>query len=167
MATGYFGSPNRGYVTAELMKSISDFLEGVEGQKVVLVGVGNLGRALLSYLSGKKENLTMVAAFDNDPGKTDRVIHGCRVYPLPELPRLVKENEVRIGIITVPATAAQEAADQLVAAGICGLLNFAPAVLRVPASVFVEDLDVLMSLDTVAYFARQALAAEHVEEKRA
>jgi redox-sensing transcriptional repressor len=96
-----------------------------------------------------------VAAFDTDPHKVNRVIHGCRCYPKQQLKEVVAANGIKIGIIAVPATEAQYVADSLIATGVRGILNFAPAPLHVPPSVFVEDIDLTMSLEKVAYFARQ------------
>lgn len=155
MVIGYSGSPNRGYQVLELMNSIGEFLDNPAGQRVGLVGVGNLGRALLSYFTGRRPKLSIVAAFDSDPEKVDRVVHGCRCYRLEELADTVRQLDIGVGIITVPAHAAQDVAERMVAAGIRGILNFAPVRLRVPADVYVEDLDMTTSLEKAAYFARQ------------
>ncbi len=154
MVVGYTGSPNRGYDILELVKSLGAFLDDPRGEGTVLVGVGNLGRAILSYFSGRRPKLTIVAAFDNDPMKVNRIIQGCRIHPLESFESLVRENDVHVGIITVPASDAQGVADLMVRSGIHGLLNFAPIPLRVPPNVYVEDLDMTMALEKVAYFAR-------------
>ncbi len=158
MAVGYSGSPTHGYDVQELTRAIGAFLDAPQGQNVALVGVGNLGRAILSYFAGRRPKLKIVAAFDNDPGKVNRMIHGCRCYPVDEMVRVVKEHRIQIGIITVPADEAQRAAERLVAAGVLGLLNFAPVRLWVPASIYVEDIDVTMAMEKAAYFARQRMA---------
>ncbi len=155
MATGYHGSPTRGYDTLELIRSISDFLDAPDGMRSALVGVGNLGRAILAYFVGRRPRLSIVAAFDNDPDKVDRDVHGCRCHNTSEMQRVIREQEIVLGIITVPAPEAQHVADQLVRAGVWGVLNFAPAPLRVPAHVYAEDVDMTMALEKVAYFARQ------------
>jgi redox-sensing transcriptional repressor len=154
MGIGYSGSPNRGYDTGELLSSISALLDSPEGQGVALVGVGNLGRAIIAYVARQRPFLYVAAAFDNDPEKIGRVIHGSRTYGLDDLPRIVGELALRVGIVAVPANAAQDAADRLIAAGIRGLLNFAPTPLRLPEQVYVEDLDWTVSLEKAAYFAR-------------
>ena len=157
MAIGYSGSPNRGYQVADLLDSIRQFLDSPNGQRAALVGVGNLGRALLSYFTGRRPNLSIVAAFDSDPEKVGRVIHGCRCHPLDELEKIAREMDIRIGIITVPAEAAQDVTTRLISAGVHGLLNFAPVRVRVPKNVYVEDIDMTMSLEKAAYFARMHL----------
>ncbi|MBE3099508.1 MAG: redox-sensing transcriptional repressor Rex [Planctomycetes bacterium] len=156
MAVGYSGSPTHGYEVGRLIESLREFLDAPGGQGVALVGVGNLGKAILSYFLGRRPNLRIVGAFDNDPYKANRVIHGCRCYAMESLPEVIQGQRIRLGIITVPAQAAQDVADALVQAGIRGILNFAPVRLRVPGHVHVEDIDMTVSLEKVAYFARQS-----------
>jgi redox-sensing transcriptional repressor len=155
MSIGYSGNPNRGYEVAELIASIGSSLDDPEGQKAALVGVGNLGRAILTYFAGRRPKLSIVAAFDNDPKKYDRVIQGCRCFNIDRLSEVVKDMGITIGAVTVPANDAQRVADQLVRAGVSGILNYAPVRLRVPGAVYVEDIDMTMSLEKVAYFARK------------
>ncbi|MGI5865236.1 MAG: redox-sensing transcriptional repressor Rex [Myxococcales bacterium] len=160
MSIGYSGSPNRGYDIGELVRSIGEQLDDPTGQGMAVVGVGNLGRAIINYVSRQRPCLQVAAAFDKDPEKAGRVIQGCRVYPLEQMPEIVREKRVQIGVISVPASAAQDAADRLVAAGVSGILNFAPASVRVPANVYSEDLDLITTLEKVAYFARAGKGSE-------
>jgi len=155
MALGYSGSPSKGYNVDELIQSIGSFLDSPEGQRVALVGVGNLGRAILAYFAGRRPKLSIEAAFDTDPAKVNRVIHGCRCYPVDQLESVIKELDIQIGVITVPAEQAQGVAERLCRAGISGLLNFAPVRLWVSSGVHVEDIDMTTSLEKAAYFARQ------------
>ncbi len=155
MSIGYSGNPNRGYDAAELVGSIRSSLDDPEGQKAALVGVGNLGRALLTYFSGRRPRLSIVAAFDTDPKKFDRVIQGCRCYSFDRLADMIEKLGITIGTITVPAAEAQRVADTLVRSGVRGILNFAPVRIQVPSNVYVEDIDMTMSLEKVAYFARK------------
>lgn len=155
MSIGYSGNPNRGYDAAELVGSIGSSLDDPEGQKAALVGVGNLGRALLTYFSGRRPRLSIVAAFDNDPKKYDRVIQGCRCYSFDRLADMIEDLGITVGTITVPAAEAQRVADTLVRSGVKGILNFAPVRIQVPSNVYVEDIDMTMSLEKVAYFARK------------
>ena len=104
---------------------------------------------------GQRWSLAVVAAFDVAPQKIGRVIDGCRCLPTSELASVVREHAVLLGIITVPVEAAQEAADQLVRAGVRGVLNFTPARLHVPQAIIVEDVDISVSLEKVAFFARR------------
>ena len=155
MAIGYSGSPNYGYDVARLIGAIGEVLDTPEGDNVVLLGVGNLGRALLAYFSGRHPRLRVVGAFDVDPNRVGRVIHGCRCYPVEELGAVVRRENVVVGILAVPATEAQKAVDRMYEAGIRGVLNFAPMPLAVPKDMFVERMDVTTALEKVAYFARQ------------
>lgn len=162
MSIGYAGSPTRGYDIRELKESIAHFLDAPTGQGAALIGVGNLGRAILSYFAGRRPNLSITAAFDKEPYKVNRVINGCRCYPIEDIPKVIAEKGIRVGILTVPSAEAQAMTDTLVRAGIKGLLNFAPIPLRVPADVYVADIDMTMALEKVAFFARQR-ALEHKE----
>ena len=157
MSIGYNGSPKSGYDVRELIDAIGTFLDAQKAQGVALVGIGNLGRAIMSYFAGRRPKLSIVAAFDNDPYKTNRVIHGCRCYPTAEAPAVIRQNDIRVGVVTVPAGEAQSSAEMLVRAGVRGILNFAPVRLRVSPGVFVEDIDMTMSLEKVAYFARKGM----------
>jgi redox-sensing transcriptional repressor len=154
MSIGYSGTPGRGYSVKDLAGGIQRFLEDPAGQSVALVGVGNLGRAILSYFAGRRPHLQISAAFDTDRSKTGRVINGCRCHPMEDMETVIAGGRIRVGIVAVPASAAQECSDRLVSAGITGILNFAPVPLRVPSHVFLEDRDMTMSLETVAFFAR-------------
>ncbi len=155
MAIGYSGSPTRGYDIEELIKSIASFLDDPEGQRIALVGIGRLGQAILSYFTGRRPKLAIVAAFDCDRKKVNRVIHGCRCYPMAKMKAVVREQDIDIGILTVPGEAAQSVAERLCDAGVRGLLNFTPARLHLPKDIDVEDYDIAMCLEKVAYFARQ------------
>ena len=158
MAVGYNGSPNHGYDIDHLIRSLASFLDEPDIQSVALIGVGNLGRALLTYFSDRRPKLAIKAAFDMDPNKCDRVINGCRCFHMDYIENVLKEERIKLGIITVPADAAQNAADKLISNGVHGILNFAPARLRVAANVSVEYMDMTVALEKLAYFAsRQPL----------
>jgi redox-sensing transcriptional repressor len=159
MAIGYSGSPNKGYKVEELVTSIGDFLDNPQGENVCLVGVGNLGRAILSFFTGRRPKLSIVAAFDIAENKVNRTIHGCRCYPLEELAAVAKRENIHVGLITTPADAAQSVAEALVEAGVHGILNFAPVSLRLPAGVYSGDIDMTTALEKVAYFARKMRTA--------
>lgn len=154
MPLGYSGTPNTGYDVQALIDNISEHIDAVGSQRVALVGVGNLGQALLSYFSiGRKSRMRVIAAFDIVPERTDRVFYGCRCYRVEKMSEIVQREQIAVGIIAVPAEAAQETAELLVAAGITGLLNFAPAPVKVPSHIFAENVDLAIKLETVAFFA--------------
>jgi len=151
MVIGNMGSPALGYQVEALRRSIDDFLAVSRETGIALVGVGNLGRALLAYF--KEPVPRFCAAFDIDSEKIERVLHGCRCYHIESLPAIVQEKNIKVAVIAVPASDAQEIADRLVLAGIRGILNFAPVQLRVPSNVYLETIDMNVALDKVAFFA--------------
>ncbi len=158
MPIGHMGSPTKGYAVRPLADAIGAFLDPPEPEGVALVGVGNLGRAILAFFAGRRPKLTITVAFDSDPDKAGRIIHGCRCHSTDEIPQRIPELGIRVAILTIPAPAAQPVADALCRAGVCGLLNFAPVPLRVGPGVYVEDIDMTTSLEKVAFFARQNTA---------
>lgn len=160
MEAGFSGSPSRGYDIDELLGCIGRILDAPEGMKAVLVGVGNIGRALLSFLAVRGGKISVVAAFDNDPAKIDRVISGCRVYDMQTMPERVRTLGARIGIVAVPESQARDAADALVESGVTGILNFAPGPLSVKTGVYVEQVDIMRAIEKVAHFAKQEKVRE-------
>jgi redox-sensing transcriptional repressor len=154
MVIGYSGSPNRGYDVDACIASIGSFLDGTLRQEVALVGVGNLGRAILSHVEDKSSSVAIVAAFDVDPRLADTVIHGVRCFDVALAESLVSDLGIEIAVLTVPGAAAQDAADTLVRAGVKSLISFAPVPLHLPNDIFVEYMDITAALESAAYFAR-------------
>ncbi|MDR2696697.1 MAG: redox-sensing transcriptional repressor Rex [Deltaproteobacteria bacterium] len=138
---GEFGVRGVGYNVADLLKSISLSLGIHREWRVALVGLGNLGRALLNHPEFRRRNFHMVAAFDCDPFKIGEVVQGLEVICTKRLHEKVRELGIEIGIITTPPERAQRAAQHLIDAGVRALLNYAPARLRTPAGVYVEYVD--------------------------
>jgi redox-sensing transcriptional repressor len=159
MLVGCRGRPSRGYDAHGLMGCIEEFLQAPGGQRVALVGLGNLGRAILPFFARYRPALRIVAVFDNDPAKVGETVveRCCPCRPMEEMTSIVQAQEITIGVIAVPPGAAQPVADQLVGTGVRGLLNFAPIALKVPAGVFVEDIDLTTALEKVAYFAHASV----------
>jgi redox-sensing transcriptional repressor len=122
--------------------------------------LGNIGSALLSFLAGRGGKISVVAAFDNDPAKIDRVISGCRVYDIQTLPERVPTLGAQVGIIAVPESQARDAADALVESGVTGILNFAPVPLPVRTGVYIEQVDIMRAIEKVAHFAKQEKVRE-------
>lgn len=149
---GQFGTRGLGYDVAELSKMISDELGTTSLQPVVLVGVGNLGLALLSYRGFEKEGFEIIAAFDAEPKRRrDKQIKQ-PILAMIELKEFVNKHGVKMAILTVPAAAAQEVVNQLVQAGIVGILNFSPTVVSVPEEVMVNNVNVAIELENLSYF---------------
>lgn len=160
MMVGATGSPRRGYEVGPLLERIRAFLDAPEGQRMVLVGLGHVGQAVIAFFNGRRQGLRIVAAFDTDPDKVDRVFHGCRCYPLARLVEIVAEVQADVGIVAVPAGEAQGAADGLMRAGIRSIVNFAPVRLKVGGYVYVENVDITVVLERAAFFARQQAFAQ-------
>lgn len=149
---GQFGTRGLGYDVAELSKMISDELGTTSLQPVILVGVGNLGLALLSYRGFEKEGFEIVAAFDAEPKRRRDTRISQPILGMDELATFVREQAVKMAILTVPAAAAQAVANQLIQAGITGILNFSPIVLSVPEEVMVNNVNLAIELENLSYF---------------
>jgi len=148
---GAFGTPGVGYDTAKLAKQIRGILRIDTPNKTALVGLGNLGSALLKYPGFGGYGLEICALFDKDPKKIGRTIKNIKVEDVSKLSALQKKGIV-LGIIAVPALAAQEVANGLVEAGVRGILNFAPYYLDVPKKVKVISIDIAMDLARLPYY---------------
>ena len=149
---GTFGTRGLGYDVKELSQRIAEELGTSRLQPVVLVGVGNLGLALLSYRGFEQEGFEIVGAFDAEPGRPRDKKVNQRVFAMDELPGFIEQHGVRMAILTVPAEAAQAVANQLVESGILGILNFSPSVLSVPEDVMVNNVNVAIELENLSYF---------------
>jgi redox-sensing transcriptional repressor len=149
---GTFGTRGLGYDVAELFKKISEELGTSRLQPVILIGVGNLGLALLSYRGFEKEGFEIVAAFDAAPErKRDKEIKQ-PILGMEKLNEFVEKQTVRMAILTVPAASAQEVTNALIDSGITGILNFSPIVLNVPEEVMVNNVNVAIELENLSYF---------------
>ena len=148
---GQFGVRGVGYYVKELLFEIGKILGLDREWRLCLVGVGNLGWALLRHAQFVNRGYTFVAAFDRKPDRVGKKIGDVEVAPLGGINRLVKEKGAEVGVIAVVAEFAQEVADMLLRAGVCGILNFAPVQLECPAHVFVENVDFSLKLDVLRY----------------
>lgn len=148
---GQFGYPGIGYRCDELITKVKGILGTDRSWPVALIGLGNLGRALLGYKGFGNQGFRIVAAFDVDPGKVGRELEGVPVYHLDDLEQIVREQEIKIGVIAVPAAAAAEVAEKLVSAGIDGVLNFAPVTIPSNESVNVQGVDLAIEMEQLCY----------------
>lgn len=151
---GQFGTRGLGYDVAELSRVLSHELGTTSLQPVVLVGVGNLGLALLSYRGFEREGFEIVAGFDADPRRQRNKKLKQRIMGMAELPGFVAEHRVRMAVLTVPAAAAQAVANDLVRAGITGILNFSPIVLSVSEDIMVNNVNLAIELENLSYFIK-------------
>ncbi|MCK4879144.1 MAG: redox-sensing transcriptional repressor Rex [Bacteroidales bacterium] len=154
MFIGYTSMQRKGYDLRELVDVIGDILDSERGLNVAVIGIGNLGRAVTTYFVGKRSKLNIIATFDVDTTKIDRVISGVKCYPLSRLNEVVKAQQISIAILTVPADSAAEVTAQLVEADIKGLMNFTTVPLNVPPDVYLDEFDMITSLEKVAYFVK-------------
>ncbi len=157
------GRPKTGYVTLELIREIEAYLGCGEDNKTVLIGAGNLGKALLSYNGFLDYGLDVVAAFDVDSAVIGSDIGGKPVLSMAHLGEICKKYSIKLGIITVPAAAAQTACDELVSYGVEAIWNFAPTVLKVPAGVLVENENLASSLAVLSKHLKQATREEKIK----
>jgi redox-sensing transcriptional repressor len=152
MAQGQaLGQPGIGYDVAELIGAIRSAL-GVDREwSAALVGVGNLARALLRYHGFAERGFKIVALFDRDPVKVGQKIDSLMIHSPERMREVIASTGAELGILTVPADAAQSVADELIASGIKGLLNFAPGVIRVPPGIGVVPVDLTVQLEQLAF----------------
>jgi len=149
--TGVIGTPRRGFRIAELITAIERFVGWDNQTKAVLVGVGNLGTALLGYQGFEQLGLRIAGAFDQDAAKIGKWIQGRKVQSVSHLAVFVRRGGIRLGVLTVPAAAAQETADIMIRAGIRGIWNFSPARLEVPAGVVTQKEDLAEGLAVLSH----------------
>ncbi|MGW3455029.1 redox-sensing transcriptional repressor Rex [Streptomyces albidoflavus] len=148
---GSYGTRGVGYDVEYLVYQISRELGLTQDWPVVIVGVGNLGAALANYGGFASRGFRVAALLDQDPALTGRTVAGMPVSHTDDLERIVTENGVSIGVITIPAGGAQQVCDRLVAAGVTSILNFAPTVLSVPEGVDVRKVDLSIELQILAF----------------
>jgi redox-sensing transcriptional repressor len=151
---GNLGHPGIGYAAPELVSAIRRVL-GIDREwAVALVGVGNLARALLHYHGFLERGFRIVALFDSDPTKVGQRVDDLVIHAPEDMGRVIAATGAELGVLSVPSEASQAVADALIAAGIRGLLNFAPQVLRVPPGVSVVSVDLTVQLEHLAFLVQ-------------
>jgi redox-sensing transcriptional repressor len=155
MLIGYNGTLRKGYDVKELIELIGKIIDTDDGQNVCILGLGNLGKAIIKYFSGKRPKLKIVAAFDVNTEKTGQLYAGIPVYNMDELEQKISALDISIGLLTVPFDKANEAAEHLVKSGIKGILNFSSKPLNLPDHVYLEEYDMVTSLEKVAYHTKK------------
>ncbi len=144
--TKVVGTPKIGHNVGELILAIEQCLNWNDVSSCFLVGVGHLGKALMGYSELSNKGLRIIAAFDNHPDLAGTYYQGIQIHSMAKLSNLLSRMHIHIGILTVPAEAAQEIADEMVAGGIIAIWNFTPSRLQVPEHVIVENVDMSSSL---------------------
>ena len=148
---GQFGYPGIGYRSQELVAQIQRILGTDVEWSIALVGVGNLGRALIGYRGFQRPPFRIVAAFDIETHKIGEKFEGIPVFPIDELRQRVAEFGIRLGLLAVPAPAAQEVAEQLLKAGLRGIFNFAPVKLSLPDEIQLVSVDLAVELEQLTF----------------
>ncbi len=154
MLIGYSGTLRKGYNIQELIDLIAEIIDSKQGIKVAIVGMGNLGKALMNYFAGKRHKLSMVAGFDTNPDKIGTTINGVPCFDLINIDEIIRKENIEIAIITVPAEYANSTAKTLVDAGIKGILNYTPKPVNVPDGVYLEEYDMITTIEKVAFFVK-------------
>ncbi len=149
---GQFGIRGVGYSAASLLKHIRRILGTDREWPMVLAGVGRLGEALLSYNLLSKRGFKFIAAFEIDETKIGKIINDVYIYSIEQLPYVAREHKIEIGVIATPPEAAQEVANRFIEVGIKGILNFAPTTISHPPNVVVENSDITILFDKLAYY---------------
>ncbi|HWG45279.1 MAG TPA: redox-sensing transcriptional repressor Rex [Gemmataceae bacterium] len=151
---GNLGHPGIGYAAPELIAAIRRVLGIDRDWAAALVGVGNLARALLRYQGFVERGFRFVALFDSDPAKVGQRVEDLEIHALEEMPAVIAATGAELGVLTVPSEASQSVAEALLAAGIRGLLNFTPQVLRLPPEVSVVSVDLTVQLEQLAFLVQ-------------
>jgi len=152
---GQFGTRGLGYEVKQLIEMISELLGKKSLQPVVIVGIGNLGRALLSYRGFEREGFEVVAAFDVNPNQYLSSDTSIDVQAMDMLPKVISEHLIKMAVLCVPPASAQEVTNQLIDYGVVAILNFAPIVLSVPDEITVNNVNLAMELENLSYFINE------------
>lgn len=154
MFIGFSTLQRKGYDVEELIRIISNIIDAQEALNVGVIGYGHLGKAISAYFIGKRPKLNLVATFDIDPKKIGNNLQGVECYSIERLHEIVVNKNISIGILTVPPYSAQDMAKVMVQSGIKGILNFTTVTLNVPENIYLEEHDMITSLEKVAYFVK-------------
>jgi redox-sensing transcriptional repressor len=154
MFLGYSSVQRKGYDIQELINAIGSLLDNKEVMNVAVVGMGHMGTAITAYFRGKRAKLDIVAAFDVDPNKIGTTISGVPCHAIESMETIITSLNISVGIITVPPEFASVVSDQLANSGIKGILNFTTVPLNVPNGIYLEEYDMITSLEKVAYFVK-------------
>lgn len=155
MFLGFTSAQRKGYDVKEMIDMIGKVIDSEEVINIAIVGMGNLGTAVSHYFNGKRPKLNIVASFDVAPEKCGTVISGVECFHMDEMARIFKERNITIGLLTVPPEVALTTAQKLMEADVKGILNFTTVPLNVTPKVYLEEYDMITSLEKVAYFVKK------------
>ncbi len=154
MLIGFSSDTKKGYDVEVLIDFIGTILDSAEGLNVGVIGMGNLAQAVTHYFNGKRSRLRITAAFDVDPQKVGRTVAGVPCYDMETFARTARELDIRVVILSSPASVAAGLVEPITRAGVRGVLNFTSMPLNFPDDIYVEDYDIITLLEKVAYFAK-------------
>ncbi len=155
MLIGYSGSLRKGYDISDLIMLIGNIIDSPNGQKVAVFGMGDLGTALINYFRGRRDKLQITAGFDISPEKGGHKIAGIYCYSVERAAEIIGKEDIRIGILTVPPDQADDTVRIMVDSGIKGILNYTPAPVEVPDDVYLEEYNMISSIEKVAYYVKE------------
>ncbi|PLX06967.1 MAG: redox-sensing transcriptional repressor Rex [Marinilabiliales bacterium] len=161
MLMGYTGTQRKGYSVKELIAKIGSILDNEDKIHAVVIGMGHLGKAITNYFNSKRSKIEIVAAFENDKEKVDRILAGIKSYHIEDLETILKKTNASIAILALSPKGAQDVADRLVFAGIKGILNFTSVPLNVPEDIALENYDMVTSMEKLAYFVKEKIKNEN------
>jgi redox-sensing transcriptional repressor len=159
---GRFGKQGKGYDVRHLIEEITRILHLDRTWDVALVGFGRLGQAIAHYRGFEEDGFRIAAIFDHNPDHIGQVVNGIVVLPDYQIESVVRESGIKIGIIAVPADAAQQVADQLIAGGVRAILNYAPVILRLPPGIWMREIDPTSALQSLTYYLEPAPVPDSV-----
>ncbi len=154
MLLGYAGSLRRGYEIKSLIDFIGSFIDTNIPMRIGLIGAGNLGTAIMNYFNGKRTQLNIVACFDINPNKVGTEIENVFCYHIHDFSEIVKSKNISMVILTIPSSAAPSTVKIIIDSGIKGVLNFTSMPLHLPENIYLEEYDMITSMEKVAYFAK-------------
>ena len=164
---GALGKRGYGYDVKNLLSFFKKILNQDTLTNVALVGVGNLGHALLNYNFKRSNNIRISCAFDINPEITGKITQGVPVYSMDEMQQQIADQQIRIAILTVPQATAQKTADEMIEAGIKGIMNFTPIRLSAPNGVRIQNVDLATELQTLIYFLdSDEMIKKQLEERK-
>ena len=149
---GRFGKQGRGYKIASLIEELTTILGLNRQWNSCIVGVGRLGKAIINYPGFVPEGFKIVSAFDNDESKIGQTVNEIQILPMNKIRSIVKENDIKIAILAVPATIAQSVISDLLDTNVKAILNYAPIAPKVPKTLILRNIDPVLSLQSMTYY---------------
>ena len=152
---GGFGKRGVGYNVNYLVSEIENILGVNKEWRIIIIGIGKLGGALLEFEGFSRFNIKIAHTFDSDKNKIGKSKKGVKIENIKEMKKIISADKIKIAIISTPPEVAQQVADELVSAGIKGILNFAPVTLKLPESMLVSNVDMACELESLIFYAKQ------------